>query len=572
VLSATFRPSLAQELIPEFYTLPDFLRNDAQLPLGTMQAGNALGDAHLPPWAASAEGFVEQHRAALESEHVSEHLHLWIDLIFGCKQRGRAAAEALNVFYYLTYEGAVSLDTLDSQQREAVEAQILFFGQTPTQLLSRPHPRRRRREASGPQLQMFSRPDAVRPYAWPLRRVAGGGSGRPEVVDPLEFIAVLPLEDRLLTISASGRLCLHKWFPLKPRSSPSCPFTFDPATSPTATLRAGASADDDARLRLARSYAVADGRWLLSGGYADGSVRCMLVLKPEVVVLGRHHADTVTAIHVSVDGLSFATGSADTTAVLWALYGAGSSLPGGRASVVAAGGAAGGDGGTGGSSAGAGGTAGRMACPTPLRVLSGHRGPLQCLGLSTELGLLLTGAAPARGAPPAASPDAGREEAASVTLGPHECVAVWAVPNGRFVRSLPVHERAVAVAVAHASQRLLVATQRAVHVFSVSGRPLAVVSPDRGVGRIVPTIDGELALLSEGSALAVRRISDLQLLHRYDLEAGGVASGAPLRAFSLSAENHHAFAGTADGGLTIYANPVVGIQVLERLASELLNL
>jgi len=131
VLSATSRPSLAQELIPEFYTLPDFLRNDAQLPLGTMQAGNALGDAHLPPWAASAEGalqrraaprrppsaapptpgrcaragFVELHRAALESEHVSEHLHLWIDLIFGCKQRGRAAAEALNVFYYLTYEG-----------------------------------------------------------------------------------------------------------------------------------------------------------------------------------------------------------------------------------------------------------------------------------------------------------------------------------------------------------------------------------------------------------------------------------------------------------------------------------
>lgn len=366
---------------------------------------------------------------------------------------------------------------------------------------------------------------------------------------------------------------------------------------PTASGALVVGAHRTRRGSLARPLSPPPGRWLLSGGHADCSVRCMLVLKPEVVVLGRHHADTVTAIHVSADGLSFATGSADTTAVLWALYGAGSSLPAGRASVVAAGGAAGGGGGTGGSSGGAGGTGGRscrrrdgrrgqrggvrraavfwesrMACPTPLRVLSGHRGPLQCLCLSTELGLLLTGAAPARGAPPAASPDAGREEAASVTLGPHECVAVWAVPNGRFVRSLPVHERAVAVAVAHASQRLLVATQRSVHVFSVSGRPLAVVSPDRGVGRIVPTIDGELALLSEGSALAVRRISDLQLLHRYDLEAGGAASGAPLRAFSLSAENHHAFAGTADGGLTIYANPVVGSQVLERLASELLNL
>lgn len=43
-------------------------------------------------------------RRALESPHVSRRLHLWIDLVFGYLQRGRAAIEADNLFYHLTYE------------------------------------------------------------------------------------------------------------------------------------------------------------------------------------------------------------------------------------------------------------------------------------------------------------------------------------------------------------------------------------------------------------------------------------------------------------------------------------
>ena len=86
-------------------------------------------DVVLPPWAQSPEDFIEKHREALESEHVSAHLHEWIDLVFGYKQRGPEAVKADNVFYYLTYVGAVNIDAIeDPGLRLATELQIAHFG------------------------------------------------------------------------------------------------------------------------------------------------------------------------------------------------------------------------------------------------------------------------------------------------------------------------------------------------------------------------------------------------------------------------------------------------------------
>lgn len=61
----------------------------------------------------------------------------------GYKQRGQAAVDARNVFYYLTYEGAVDMEKItDVQQRLAMQQQIQEFGQCPAQLFTQPHPQR----------------------------------------------------------------------------------------------------------------------------------------------------------------------------------------------------------------------------------------------------------------------------------------------------------------------------------------------------------------------------------------------------------------------------------------------
>ncbi|XP_017217937.1 protein SPIRRIG isoform X2 [Daucus carota subsp. sativus] len=133
-----------KELIPEFFYMPEFLENRFELDLGEKQSGEKVGDVVLPPWAkGSVREFIRKHREALECDYVSDNLHHWIDLIFGYKQRGKAAEEAVNVFYHYTYEGSVDIDSVtDPAMKASILAQINHFGQTPKQLFRKPHIKR----------------------------------------------------------------------------------------------------------------------------------------------------------------------------------------------------------------------------------------------------------------------------------------------------------------------------------------------------------------------------------------------------------------------------------------------
>jgi len=148
-----------KELTPEWFYLPEFLQNSNKCDFGTLQKdrgwGTGVDHVVLPPWAkGDPELFIRKQREALESDYVSAHLHEWIDLIFGYKQKGQAAIEAQNVFYYLTYAGAVDIDAVEEEwAREALTAQIANFGQTPSQVFESPHPARKAITPQGPGLQ-----------------------------------------------------------------------------------------------------------------------------------------------------------------------------------------------------------------------------------------------------------------------------------------------------------------------------------------------------------------------------------------------------------------------------------
>lgn len=134
-----------RELTPEFFYLPEFLINSNKYDFGLLQnMTTAIDSVELPPWAkGDPKIFIAKHREALESSYVTENLHHWIDLVFGCKQKGEAAIEAVNVFHHLSYQGAKDIDNIDDPvERLATIGIIHNFGQTPHQIFTRPHPPR----------------------------------------------------------------------------------------------------------------------------------------------------------------------------------------------------------------------------------------------------------------------------------------------------------------------------------------------------------------------------------------------------------------------------------------------
>ncbi|CAI5531480.1 unnamed protein product [Closterium sp. Naga37s-1] len=240
--------------------------------------------------------------------------------------------EADNVFFYLTYEGAVDMDALDDpMDRAANEEQIAAFGQTPAQLFRRPHePRGPPPRAARP---LLHRPaalglSAVVPACPPAGGAVGGSGGmggsvgevlRQQWEVGVVFVGVA--QGRVVTVTRGQCMAARLWN--TPYSSgyqvlaADAPFSL---SEPLISRRIGApfaSTSGDVSPHCFALLRGATSPFLLCAAHWDCSTRLVAVSDGHTLQAVRQHTDVVTCLSASEDGLWMATGSHDTTVMVW---------------------------------------------------------------------------------------------------------------------------------------------------------------------------------------------------------------------------------------------------------------
>ncbi|XP_074273089.1 BEACH domain-containing protein C2-like [Silene latifolia] len=320
-----------KELVPELFYLPEVVTNENAIDFGTTQLGEKLDSVKLPPWAGNPVEFIHKHRMALESEHVSAHLHEWIDLIFGYKQRGKEAIAANNVFFYITYEGTVDIDKIsDPVQQRATQDQIAYFGQTPSQLLTVPHMKRMPLPEVLQLQTIFRNPKELKPYTVPM----------PERCN-LPASAMLASTDSIIVVdihAPAAHVAQHKWQPNTPDKG--APFLFQhgkatQSSSGGALMRmfkgpTGAISDDSqfpqalafpvSGIRSSAIVAITSDKDIITGGHVDSSIRIISADGARTLEIATGHCAPVTCLSLSSDSNYLVTGSRDTTVLLWRIH------------------------------------------------------------------------------------------------------------------------------------------------------------------------------------------------------------------------------------------------------------
>uniref|UniRef100_A0A8D0D3D7 Neurobeachin n=1 Tax=Sander lucioperca TaxID=283035 RepID=A0A8D0D3D7_SANLU len=493
-----------KELIPEFYYLPDMFINANSYNLGVMEGNTVVSNVELPPWAKSPEEFVRINRLALESEFVSCQLHQWIDLIFGYKQQGPEATRALNVFYYLTYEGAVNLSSInDPMLREAVESQIMSFGQTPCQLLIEPHPPR----SSAMQVTplMFTeqmQQDVIMVLKFPSN-------------SPVTHVAANTqaglTSPAIITVTANRIFAVNKWHGLTGHQSSTVqdqqyqlPVEIDPLiANNVGSHRRQISDLLDQSIQISSQCFVitADNRFILLCGFWDKSFRVYSTDSGKLTQIVFGHRDVVTCLARSesyIGGDCYVlSGSRDATLLLWYWNGKHNSI---------------------------GESPGKFT--TPRAILTGHDCEVTCASVCAELGLVISGC--------------------------KEGPCLIHSMNGDLLRTLEGPERCLRPRLIQSSTEghcVIYYDKGQFCRFSVNGKLLGHMEMEDSIKAMYLSRDGQYLLTGgDGGVVSVWQVHDLKQLFTYP------GCDAGIRSMTMSHDQRCIITGMASGSIVLFYN------------------
>uniref|UniRef100_A0A8B9P918 LPS responsive beige-like anchor protein n=1 Tax=Apteryx owenii TaxID=8824 RepID=A0A8B9P918_APTOW len=493
-----------KELIPEFYYLPEIFVNSNNYSLGVMDDGTVVSDVELPPWAKTPEEFVRINRLALESEFVSCQLHQWIDLIFGYKQQGPEAVRSLNVFYYLTYEGAVNLSSItDPVLREAVEAQIRSFGQTPSQLLIEPHPPRSSAMQVSP--LMFTdqaQQDVIMvlkfPSNSPVTHVAA--NTQPGLATPA-----------VITVTANRLFAVNKWHNLPAHQGAvqdqpyQLPVEIDPLIASNTGMHRRQITDllDQSIQVHSQCFVItSDNRYILVCGFWDKSFRVYSTDSGKLMQVVFGHWDVVTCLARSESYIGgncyILSGSRDATLLLWYWNG--------KTNII-------GDN-----------TSGDFA--TPRAILTGHDYEIICATVCAELGLVISGS--------------------------KEGPCLIHSMNGDLLRTLEGPENCLRPKLIQASREghcVIYYENGLFCVFSVNGKLQATMETGDNIKAIQLSRDGQYLLTGgDNGVVMVWQLWDLKQLFAYP------GCDAGIRSMALSYDQRCIMTGMASGSIVVFYN------------------
>ncbi|KAG4119536.1 hypothetical protein ERO13_D11G087000v2 [Gossypium hirsutum] len=581
-----------KELVPELFYLPEMLTNENSIDFGTTQLGGKLDSVKLPSWAQSSVDFIHKHRMALESEHVSAHLHEWIDLIFGYKQRGKEAISANNMFFYITYEGTVDIDKIsDPVQQRATQDQIAYFGQTPSQLLTAPHMKKIPLSEVLHLQTIFRNPREVKSYAVPS----------PDRCN-LPAAAIHASSDSVIIVDTdapAAHIAQHKWQPNTPDGQ-GAPFLFQHGKATTSSaggaLRrmfrgpaaAGSGSDDwhfpqalafsSSGIRNSSIVSITCDKEIITGGHADNSIKLLSSDGAKTIEMAFGHSAPVTCLALSPDSNYLVTGSRDSTVILWRIHRAFTSRPSSTSEPTA---------GTGTPTSTSSGTlANTLADKSrkhriegPIYVLRGHQREILCCCVSSDLGV-------------------------AVSCSHSSDVLLHSIRRGRLMRRFAGVE---ADAVCLSSEGVILTWNQSQHTlstFTLNGVLVARAQLPSlgGVSCMEISVDGENALIGMNSSLGNNGVSnsnqDLSLkkpvADNLDLESEEtnksnkldipspsicflnlhtlkvfhvleLGEGQDITAFALNEDNTNLLVSTADKQLIIFTDPALSLKVVDQM-------